>query len=87
VAQLVKDLVLSLLWLGSLLWCAFNPGPQNICMLQAQPKQTNKQLNKNRIKIKISSYMWFPFISLDVCLCVFVSLCMHVLQFLKKFLL
>ena len=40
--QYVKDPVLSLLWLGLLLWRGFNPWPQNFCILQAQPKQTNK---------------------------------------------
>ena len=29
VAQWVKDPVLSLFWLRSLLWCRFNPWPQN----------------------------------------------------------
>ena len=28
-ALAVKDLVLSLLWLGSLLWCRFDPWPGN----------------------------------------------------------
>ena len=39
VAWWVKDLVLSLLWLGSLLWRRFSPWPRTFCMLQAQPKQ------------------------------------------------
>ena len=34
VAQQVKDPVSSLLWLGLLLWCTFNPWPRNICMPQ-----------------------------------------------------
>ena len=33
-AQWLKDPVLSLLWLGSLLWCGFNPWPGNFCMLK-----------------------------------------------------
>ena len=32
VAQRVKDSVLSLQWLVSLLWCGFNPWPGNFCM-------------------------------------------------------
>ena len=33
-AQWVKDLVLSLPWLMSLLWCGFDPWPRNFCMLR-----------------------------------------------------
>ena len=33
----VKDLVLSLLWLGSMLWHGFDPWPGNFHMPQAQP--------------------------------------------------
>ena len=39
VAQWVKDLVLSLLQLGLLLWCRFSPWPENIHVLQ--PKKVN----------------------------------------------
>ena len=39
VAQWVKDLALSLLWLGSLLWYMFNLWPRNFCMLQERPKK------------------------------------------------
>ena len=38
VVQRVKDLVLSLQWLGSLLWCGFHPWPRNFHMLWVQPK-------------------------------------------------
>ena len=31
--QQVKDLVLSLLWLGLLLWCGFSPWLGSLCML------------------------------------------------------
>ena len=49
VAQWVKDLVLSLQQLRSLLWCGFHPWPRNFCMLWVQPKkQTNKQTNKQK---------------------------------------
>ena len=27
------DTVLSLKWIGFLLWCGFEPGPRNLCML------------------------------------------------------
>ena len=45
VAQSVKDLVLSLLWLGSLLWCMFNPWLRNLHIPQEEPKNF-----KNKIK-------------------------------------
>ena len=37
-AQRVKDLALSLIWLGSLLWRSFDSRPENFHMLQEQPK-------------------------------------------------
>ena len=43
VAQQIKDLVLSLLWLRSLLWHRFDPWPRKFCMLWVWPK-TNKKL-------------------------------------------
>ena len=42
VAQWVKDPALSLLWLGSLLWCGLNPWPGNLCMPLVQPKKGKK---------------------------------------------
>ena len=48
VAQQVKDLVLSLQWLRSLLWHGFNPWPGNFHMLQVQPKKKKK--NEGKIK-------------------------------------
>ena len=36
----VKDLALSLLWLG------FDPWPENFCMAWAWPNQTNKQTSR-----------------------------------------
>ena len=41
VAQLVKDLSLPLLRLRSLLWCGFDPWPENFCMLWARPHKKN----------------------------------------------
>ena len=38
-AQLVKELALSLQWLGMLLWLGFSPWPGNVHMLQVQPKR------------------------------------------------
>ena len=32
VTQWVKDLALSLMWLGSFLWCGFDPWPGNFCI-------------------------------------------------------
>ena len=42
-AQKVKDLVLSLLWLRLLLWHGFNPQVWNFHMFPVRPKQTNKK--------------------------------------------
>ena len=42
-AQWVKDLALSLQWLGSLLWHELDPEPGNFHMLQAQPKKGKKK--------------------------------------------
>lgn len=44
VAQRVGDLVLSLLWVGSLLWRAFDPWLQNFCVLRVQPKKNSSSL-------------------------------------------
>ena len=41
VAQKVKDLALSLLWLWLLLWCGFDPWPGNFHMPQVWPKNQN----------------------------------------------
>ena len=35
----VKDMALSLLWLGLLLWIGFDPWPGNFCMPQVQTKK------------------------------------------------
>ena len=43
VAQWVKDPVLSLQWLGGLLWLRFNPCPRNFHMPQTQPRQRKKK--------------------------------------------
>ena len=49
-ARWVKDLVLSLLWLGSLLWRGFNSWPGNFCMPWAWRgggrAQTNMYISK-----------------------------------------
>ena len=42
-AQKVKNMVLSLQCLGSLLWHRFDPWPRNFYMLLAQPKTKQKQ--------------------------------------------
>ena len=41
-AQQVKDLALSLQWLGLLLWHRFNTWPGNFHMLWVQPKKVHK---------------------------------------------
>ena len=60
VVQWVKDLVLSLLWLGSLQWRVFDPGPWNFHMPRGVAK--NKVKRKRSLKIKKISYV-------VVCLC------------------
>ena len=42
VAQWVKDMALSLEWLGSLLWLGFDPWPRNFHVSQAWPKKKKK---------------------------------------------
>ena len=58
VAQLVKDLVLSLLWLWLQLWHGFNLWPGNFCMSQVYPPQKknlawSQAVNKDQSRIKI----------------------------------
>ena len=43
VAQQVKDLVLSLQWLGSLLWCGFDTWTQSLHMSWARPGKKKKK--------------------------------------------
>ena len=52
-AQQVKDLAWLLQWLGSLLWCGFNPWPRNFHMLWVWPK--NKKLNNFKNKLPYNS--------------------------------
>ena len=47
--QWVKDLVLSLQWFGSLLWCRFDLWPKNFYMPWAKPKQN---------KTKFLYFLW-----------------------------
>ena len=47
-AQQVKDLALSLLWLRPLLWCGFNPWPWDFHMPQAQSKKKSKIIKLNQ---------------------------------------
>ena len=42
-AQQVKELVLSLLWFGSLLWCEFDPWPEKFYMLWMWTKSKKKE--------------------------------------------
>ena len=43
--QWLKDLVLSLQQLGSLLWCGFHLWPGNFHILQAQPKKKKEEIS------------------------------------------
>ena len=47
-AQWVKDLALSLQWLGPLLWCGFNPWPRNFHMPWAWPKKKKKKFEQTQ---------------------------------------
>lgn len=54
-AQLVKDLVLSLPWLVLLLWCVFNPwielpNAENFHMLWGHPKKKKKSVTSELIQ-------------------------------------
>ena len=53
---MVKDPVLSLWWLGSLLWCRFDPWPGNFHM--PQKKKKKKKKNKKK-KEKVLSWPFF----------------------------
>ena len=48
--QQVKDLALSLLWLGLLLWHGFDPWPRSFYMLKAWPKKKKKKLRLKEVK-------------------------------------
>ena len=56
-AQWVKDLVLSLLWLGSLLWNWFDPWPWNFCILQGWYDKVDILLLCKKIKFCTRKYM------------------------------
>ena len=46
VVQWVRDPVLSLQWLGSLLWHGLDPWPGNFCVLWARTKKKKKKKMK-----------------------------------------
>ena len=56
-AQWVKDLALSLLWLGSLLWHKFDPWPWNLHMPWTWPK---KQSKVKSIDSRLSAWIKSP---------------------------
>ena len=57
VVQYVKDLALSLQWLGTLLWRGFDPWPGNFRILRAWPKP-NQTTNK-KISVLVQAH-FFP---------------------------
>ena len=67
VVEWVQDRVLSLLWLGLLLWHGFDPRSVNFPKLQAQPKKKKKKKNV-RVYIHMNVYTY-------ICVCVTGSLC------------
>ena len=66
--QQVKDLVLSLLWLGLLLWLRFDPWPEtSMCCGHGQKKRRTKQIlelknlineMKNELALVIEQTKW-----------------------------
>ena len=51
-AQEVKDIALSLLWLWLQLWCGFSPWPGNFCMVRTRQKKKRKKERKKKNKNK-----------------------------------
>ena len=63
VMQWVKDLALSLLWLGSLLWRRFDTWPGNFHMPWVQPKKEKRKKKDientlNHIYTNMNSFVW-----------------------------
>ena len=58
-AQQVKDLVLSLQWRSSMLWCGLDLWPRNFHMLQAWPKKGKVKSKIPLIKFSLSLF-FFP---------------------------
>ena len=54
VAQWVKDLALSLLWLGLLLWCRFDPWPGNFCRPWVWPKKMDPQEAQPLVRVVVT---------------------------------
>ena len=52
-AQQVKDPASSLLWLGSLVWCGFDPWYGKFCMPQVWPKKLSEELSRHFSKEKM----------------------------------
>ena len=51
VAHWVKDSVLSLQWLRSLLWCGFDPWPGNVHVLWEWQEKKKKEKGKRKLKL------------------------------------
>ena len=65
-AQQVRNMALSLKWLGSLLWLGFDPWPGNFNGGEGQPKKKKKKeirLSNNKIIIVLEIFLedslWF----------------------------
>ena len=54
-AQQVKDAMLSLLQLRSLLWCGFDPWPRNFHMLLAWPKRKKKVIISDNMIVQLKN--------------------------------
>ena len=61
-AQWVKDLALSLLWLGSRLWGRFGLWPRNFHMPWVWPKKRKKKKEKKREKNKKKLFFFGHFV-------------------------
>ena len=58
--QWVKDSPLSLQWLGSLLWCGFDPRPRNCHTPWATPPPKKKNPKSNIRERRTTGNLWLP---------------------------
>jgi len=54
----IRNLALSLLCLGLLLWCGFDPWPGNFCTPQVQPPPTKKKEREKALQRVFNELPW-----------------------------